>query len=527
MTSYCVLLWVLLGLAWIIIRLSGDIHANPGPKRDFNVLYANVRGLFGNRKELKATSTQYDLVLCSETIVSDYRHSAELLLPDFNKPWLIRRDAQPRARGMSVYVRSGFTASRQKDAECGCHEVMVIRVCSQYKNFYIFSCYRNPDLNDGIYDCLRDSMAAVQERDVKSCFIFVGDFNAHHREWLESRSPTDRHGIAAWDFTNETGCTQLVAEPTHISGNRLDLFITDVPGICRVTVEPQIGSSDHFAVSAKVVLNAPIPDLTISKRVLLKSRANWEAMSNEVQAIVWREVFGHESPVDKLNSIVSDIISRHIPSKVIKMRSNDRPWFSDECRAAFNRKQAAYHRWARNRTPELWEEYRLARNFATRTFNRAEMSFNSHLKEKLAQSRNSHTWWKNLKLSLFGVHQAVSPLKKADGSLTYNADEKAQLLANHFDSKMSRDNIEIPSGCYPLPKLSTIAFRSSELLKTLQNLDEYGGIDPNGAFPNFFKTFSDLFAPKLAVLFRKLIQSGNFPNCWKLASITPIPKEGS
>ena len=97
-------IWALLGLSWVIIRLSGDIQVNPGPKRHFNILYANVRGLFANRTELKAVSSKYDLVLCSETIVSDFRHHSQLLIPDFNKPWLIRRNAQPRARGMSVYA---------------------------------------------------------------------------------------------------------------------------------------------------------------------------------------------------------------------------------------------------------------------------------------------------------------------------------------------------------------------------------------------------------------------------------------
>ena len=517
----------LIGLSWMLIRLAGDIHVNPGPKRDFKILYANIRGLSTNINELKAISTDYDLVLCSETIVSDYRHSSELLIPHFNKPWLIRRNAQPRARGMSVYVRAGFAATRQRDMECGCHEVMVVRVCSRYNNFYIFSCYRNPDLDDAIFDCLRESMARIQQRDVKACFIIVGDLNVHHREWLQSRSPTDRHGVAALNFVTETGCSQLVAEPTHISGNCLDLFITDVPGICRVSVKPQIGSSDHFAVAAKVMLHSPVPDFTVSRRVHLLSRVNWETVGEAVQAIEWQSILDDGSPADRLNTTISGILSRFVPSKVIKVRSRDRPWFTEACRAAHNRKQAAFHRWARNHSPVNWEEYRQARNHATVVFNQAELNFNQHLKEKLSNSSNSHSWWKNLKRSLFGVDEAILPLKKPDGSLTFAPLEKANLLADYFKSKMSRDEVQIPSGCFPCPKLNSIAFRSSEIRKLLQNLDEYGGVDSNGIFPSFFKRFSDIFAPKLAAVFRKLIQSGQFPDCWKVASITPLPKEGS
>ena len=46
---------------------------------------------------------------------------------------------------------------------------------------YVFCLYRNPDLDDRIFDCLLTSMAAVQAED-------VGDLNGHHREWLVSRT---------------------------------------------------------------------------------------------------------------------------------------------------------------------------------------------------------------------------------------------------------------------------------------------------------------------------------------------------
>ena len=68
-------------------------------------------------------------------------------------------------------------------------------------------------------------MSEIQELDRKSAFIFVGDLNAHLQEWLQSVSPTDHHGIAAFDFTNLSGCTQLIKEPTHNFGHCLDAWL--------------------------------------------------------------------------------------------------------------------------------------------------------------------------------------------------------------------------------------------------------------------------------------------------------------
>ena len=73
------------------------------------------------------------------------------------------------------------------------------------QNFYVFSLYRSPDLDDRIFYCLPTSMAAVQAEDVRASFLFVGDLNGHHREWLGSTT-TNLHGVATFDFATMSGC---------------------------------------------------------------------------------------------------------------------------------------------------------------------------------------------------------------------------------------------------------------------------------------------------------------------------------
>ncbi len=115
--------------------------------------------------------------------------------------------------------------------------------------FYILCSYRNPDSDDAIFDCLLTAMSLIQDDDQKAAFVFVGDFNAHHCEWLESVSPTDSHGLAALDFANVSLCSQLVVGPTHLAGNRLDLVLTDVQDIEKVTTMAPLGTSDHSAIT--------------------------------------------------------------------------------------------------------------------------------------------------------------------------------------------------------------------------------------------------------------------------------------
>ena len=80
--------------------------------------------------------------------------------------------------------------------------------------------------------------------DVRASFLFVGDLNGHHQEWLGSTT-TNRHGVVALDFETVSGCDQLVIGPTHSRGATLDLLMTDVPFLVRVAVVAPVGISDH------------------------------------------------------------------------------------------------------------------------------------------------------------------------------------------------------------------------------------------------------------------------------------------
>ena len=93
------------------------------------------------------------------------------------------------------------------------------------QNHYVYSLYRHPDLDDRIFYCLLASMAAVQAEDVHDSFLFVGDLNGDHHEWLGSTT-TNRHGVAAFDFATASGCDQLVVGPTHARGVTHDLLMT-------------------------------------------------------------------------------------------------------------------------------------------------------------------------------------------------------------------------------------------------------------------------------------------------------------
>ena len=74
---------------------------------------------------------------------------------------------------------------------------------------------------------------------------------------------------------------------------------------------------------------------------------------------------------------------------------------------------------------------------------------------------------------------------------------KADLLSDHFDSKQSREAVDLPLTCHPSPSLAIFAFRLSDVRRLLLGLDPYGGTDPFGMFPLFLQRTADDMAPVL------------------------------
>ena len=66
-----------------------------------------------------------------------------------------------------------------------------------------------------------------------------------------------------------------------------------------------------------------------------------------------------------------------------------------------------------------------------------------------------------------------------------------------FDSKQSKEAVDLPLTCHPSPSLTTFAFRSSEVRRLLLDLHPYGTTDALGMLPLFLKRTADIMGPVL------------------------------
>ena len=161
---------------------------------------------------------------------------------------------------------------------------------------------------------------------------------------------------------------------------------------------------------------------------------------------------------------------------------------------------------------------------AKETSSETKHQFSDRNRDVFMNVQSPHKWWSTLMSAVFGSSSSFPPLVSEGGGLLSESIGRADVLSDRFDSKQYREAVDLPVTCHPSLSFTTVAFRSSEVRCLLLDLDPYGSTDPLGMFPLFLKRTADVMAPRLSVVFRRLVRLGSFRACWRQGNVTPIPK---
>ena len=242
-------------------------------------------------------------------------------------------------------------------------------------------------------------------------------------------------------------------------------------------VHGNLGRSDHASLGVALNLSPAVAEFDEARRVPLKSRVNWNAVCEALSGLNWRNIFRSLTMVHDFDREVSGIMERFVPMVTVGRRGGDTAWFDGECRRAFELKQSAYHRWCRNRSAVNWDLFCQARGTANRLYAAAKARYSADCRQILDDCASANVWWRTLKGHVFGAESDIPPLCSPGGALVSDPAGKAELLSTWFDSKQSRDIVELPQTCHPRPAFCGIAFRAREVERHLMDLDPNGGVE--------------------------------------------------
>ena len=84
-----------------------------------------------------------------------------------------------------------------------------------------------------------------------------------------------------------------------------------------------------------------------------------------------------------MNEHLSLLVGRYVPTKVMRVRNKDKPWFDDQCRHAFGLKQKAHLRWTSDRSRVNWEGFVRCQVRANETYSEAKRQFSDRNRDVL------------------------------------------------------------------------------------------------------------------------------------------------
>ena len=130
--------------------------------------------------------------------------------------------------------------------------------------------------------------------------------------------------------------------------------------------------------------------MRVSRKVFLKHQVNWNTVCGAIQNPPWRNIWLADTPVEVLNDHLSLLVGRYVPTKVMRVRNKDKPWFDNQCRHAFGLKQEAHLRWTRNRSLINWEEFIRCQVRANETYSGAKHQFSDRNRAVLMNVHSPH-----------------------------------------------------------------------------------------------------------------------------------------
>ena len=191
-------------------------------------------------------------------------------------------------------------------------------------------------------------------------YIYIGDFNVHHTDWLQS-THTVVEGIEAFHFSIANELEQIINHSTSVpnchdhAANTLDLFLTSNPQKYSYTVSSPLGSSNHCTVSASSSFTPPPPIPPTQCHLWHFENTLLADMSDFLLDILWNDnCFRTRDPDLAATAVGKEIDSgmrTYSPYSSIAF-SPSNPWFDHACSSAISDSKGV-HRLCQTSSSEL------------------------------------------------------------------------------------------------------------------------------------------------------------------------------
>ena len=505
------------------------------------VIYTNADQFINKRDDLLLfiAGNEPDIILISEilpkapnVIVS----KPQLALPGFSMFLNFDPDDQSSytsgLRGVAIYVADELVASEVRFSDCDLSDCISVSLRLRgYDSLFIGCIYRSP--SSPLSLSTEQVCVLLQKATTFSRVLVCGGFIYPSIDWSsDSKVTSGSQSIQLFlDTLSDLFLHQHVTEPTRYragsSPHILDLILTNEEDMVQdIAYHPGLGLSDHVCICFTVLCNGNRAPSQIPRLNLY--RANYDGMRESLSAIDWYGELSLLNTDDAWNyfyNVFDNAIKENIPVNHATSKKNI--YMTREAMRLKNTKYRLWRKYCMTRTQSDHDAFACVRN-DLRLLTR---SLRHNFKQSITANihHNPKAFWRYAK-SRLKTRATYCDIHDSDGNLLHADSAKASAFNQYFSNVfINEDCTDLPSFSigHTVPSLNDVDTSPSVVFHKLIALQCCKSPGPDGLPPVALKETAAEISVPLSIIFSKSLQSGQLPDCWKIANVVPIYKSGS
>ena len=484
--------------------------------------HLNARSLNKNIIELKAILelTDFDVICISESWLRSRTPKDRFMIEGYK---IFRSDRKnKRGGGVCIYVKEEFDCKRIKIPNSpDLPELLWVEVTVNHKKVAIGTLYKAPNIPCKTFYDAYDSLVYIFSRYEDP--ILTGDFNVN---MLNTESPDYKKLndslIEPFDFK------QIIDKPTRItdqSQTLIDLLLVkDLDKVKAVGLCDASGVSDHFFTYMAYNLKKPkFKPITVTRRDF--RNFDLPAFQHAAETAHWENVFAVEDVNDKvciLENTINDLLDIFAPYKTFTMKKpNSTPWLTDDIKEIMNKRDMFKHNFNLTGNQSFKKNYKELRNKVTGMMRQSQKNmFNEQINNKVKDSKDFFKTAKKLNIISDKTNKSKVNFSAELLNQTFLQNNNAPIDPNFINEKLQNLYKNFSPSIH---KFSFQPVCEQELIKVTKTLKSMSvGIDQINCF--VIKALLPRISTILVHIVNISFELGIFPENWKKAVITPIPK---
>ena len=463
-----------------------------------SILYTNCRSLTQWKLEELSVYVNIhkpDLICLTETWLDSAKEDAKCI-DGYKNFWCHRKNRI--GGGVGILTSEKLTVTQLTSHTTSTFSAVWILLHLLNVPVIIGCVYHPPNAdNNATLDYLSDTMLKLLQKRPNAHFIITGDLN--HLPITNLMEQCNLKNLVNFNTRNEA---------------MLDYVLTDINEYEPAIELSPLANNDHCSILVKGTGLRSKNYSRFKKRIITPQRK--AAVNAAIAEQDWISVFDApdvHSKVDALHLTVEAILEKHCPYRLIKQRKDRPPWITNAIVKTIEARDKAHRKKCKS--------WKVLRALVQRRIRSSKRSF---IKSRLNSNQNTKEWWTTLN-SITNKNKTAGPSEKhVINDKILSTEEFCSALNDYYISVGGEPRQNVKMNSINDIDVPLQHFSIGEIKLLMRKLDP-SKCTSTDDFPTWLSKdcIEDVCIPMHNII-NCMLTSGEYPDRWKRAQVTPTPK---